>query len=72
MRDRRFDILCSILFIALTNDFCMKPVSGKVAVVVPGGKKVEHLGIKIEMIGLIGNAYVDYSMFYKEDLTGLY
>mmetsp|Transcript_105231 Transcript_105231/g.226912 ORF Transcript_105231/g.226912 Transcript_105231/m.226912 type:complete len:304 (-) Transcript_105231:154-1065(-) len=28
-------------------------VSGNVAVVVPGGKKVDHLGIKIEMIGLI-------------------
>jgi Vacuolar protein sorting-associated protein 26 len=29
-------------------------VSGSVDVVVPAGKKIEHLGIKIEMIGQIG------------------
>jgi vacuolar protein sorting-associated protein 26 len=29
-------------------------VSGKVDLIVPSGKKFEHLGVKIEMIGHIG------------------
>lgn len=29
-------------------------ISGKVDVIVPSGKKFEHLGIKVEMIGHIG------------------
>ena len=29
-------------------------VSGKVDIILPPGKKYDHLGIKIEMIGLIG------------------
>jgi vacuolar protein sorting-associated protein 26 len=30
-------------------------VSGSIEVVIPPGKKIEHQGIKIEMIGHIGN-----------------
>jgi hypothetical protein len=31
-----------------------EPVSGTVDILVPSGKKIDHLGIKIEMIGHIG------------------
>lgn len=31
-----------------------EPVSGTVDIVMPSGKKIDHLGIKIEMIGHIG------------------
>ena len=30
-------------------------VSGKVDITIPSGKKVDHLGIKIEMLGFVGN-----------------
>lgn len=29
-------------------------VSGKVDISIPSGKKVDHLGIKIEMLGFVG------------------
>ncbi len=31
-------------------------ISGKVEVLVPAGKKIEHLGIKVELLGLIGTS----------------
>ena len=31
-----------------------EPVSGTVEVIVPPGKKIDHLGVKIELIGVIG------------------
>lgn len=35
---------------------CLQTVRGVVQVAVPGGKRVEHLGIKVELIGQIGKA----------------
>lgn len=32
-------------------------VSGKVEISIPSGKKVDHLGIKIEMLGFVGERH---------------
>ncbi len=31
-----------------------EPVSGTIDILVPSGKKIDHIGVKIEMIGHIG------------------
>ena len=33
-------------------------VAGTIDVIVPGGKKIDHLGVKIEMIGHIGEYHI--------------
>lgn len=35
-------------------------VSGKVDITIPSGKKVDHLGIKIEMLGFVGTPHHTY------------
>lgn len=32
-------------------------IKGKVKVIIPSGKKLEHIGIKIELVGTIGKCY---------------
>lgn len=47
-------------------------VSGKVDLIVPSGKKFEHLGIKIEMIGHIGErdcCQCNHQEFFDSDIT---
>jgi Vacuolar protein sorting-associated protein 26 len=43
-----------VLLCAASSCACVQPVSGVVTVLVAPGKRVEHLGIKVEMIGQIG------------------
>jgi Vacuolar protein sorting-associated protein 26 len=43
-----------VLPCAASSCACVQPVSGVVTVLVAPGKRVEHLGIKVEMIGQIG------------------
>lgn len=37
-------------------------VSGTVDIIVPAGKKIDHLGIKIEMIGHIGASILTFKV----------
>lgn len=44
-------------------------VSGKVEITIPSGKKVEHLGIKIEMLGFVGKLHVVESLFMARHVS---
>jgi hypothetical protein len=39
----------------------VQSLNGVVEVAVPSGKKIEHLGVKIEMIGQIGKCYSSHN-----------
>lgn len=41
----------------------MQPISGTAEVIVPAGKKIEHLGIKVELIGQIGNGISSHRQY---------